>query len=159
MARLSVLASLLLSLVIPSNATSAPLAKEVEVNGVRLPYVEQGSGEPVVRAHCRSFFQMSIMVGREKLRTLMTIELYSSANAFCGLRSDISRGPRSANGRHMHRSADRRYSITSSARASSVAGRSKPIALAVLRLITSSYLVGACTGSSAGFSPLRMRST
>jgi hypothetical protein len=51
MARLSVLASLLLSLVIPSNATSAPLAKEVEVNGVRLPYVEQGSGEPVVFVH------------------------------------------------------------------------------------------------------------
>ena len=33
------------------------------------------------------------------------------------------------------------------------------IAFAVLRLITSSYLVGACTGMSAGFSPLRMRST
>jgi hypothetical protein len=28
-----------------------------------------------------------------------------------------------------------------------------------LRLITSSYLVGACTGKSAGLSPLRMRST
>jgi hypothetical protein len=28
-----------------------------------------------------------------------------------------------------------------------------------LELITSSYLVGACTGRSAGFSPLRMRST
>src|SRR4029450_11096716 len=31
---------------------------------------------------------------------------------------------------------------------------SRPSALAVLRLITSSYLVGACTGRSAGFSPL-----
>ncbi|KRR09853.1 alpha/beta fold hydrolase [Bradyrhizobium valentinum] len=51
MVRLSVLASLLLSLVIPSSATSAPLAKEVEINGVRLPYVEQGSGEPVVFVH------------------------------------------------------------------------------------------------------------
>ena len=30
-------------------------------------------------------------------------------------------------------------------------------ALAVLRLITISNLVGACTGRSAGFSPLRMR--
>ena len=28
-----------------------------------------------------------------------------------------------------------------------------------LRLMTSSYLVGSCTGRSAGFSPLRMRST
>jgi hypothetical protein len=44
------------------------------------------------------------------------------------------------------------YSITSSARASTVAGRSRPSALAVLRLITVSYLVGACTGRSASFS-------
>ena len=32
-------------------------------------------------------------------------------------------------------------------------------AFAVLRLMTSLYLVNACTGRSAGFSPLRMRST
>jgi pimeloyl-ACP methyl ester carboxylesterase len=51
MARLSVIAFLLLSLVIPSSATSAPLAKEIEVNGVRLPYVEEGAGEPVVFVH------------------------------------------------------------------------------------------------------------
>src|SRR5207245_7064447 len=43
------------------------------------------------------------------------------------------------------------HSITSSARASSVGGTSRPSALAALRLITSSYLVGACTGRSAGF--------
>jgi hypothetical protein len=52
-----------------------------------------------------------------------------------------------------------RYSITSSAVASSDGGISRPRALALLRLITSSYFVGACTGRSAGFSPLRMRST
>jgi hypothetical protein len=34
----------------------------------------------------------------------------------------------------------------------------RPSALAVLRLITVSNLVGACTGRLAGFSPLRMRS-
>src|SRR5262249_23172846 len=51
------------------------------------------------------------------------------------------------------------HSITSSARARSVGGTSMPSALAVLRLITNSYLVGACTGRSAAFSPLRMRST
>src|SRR6516164_8962250 len=55
--------------------------------------------------------------------------------------------------------ADRSYSITSSARASSVGGTSRPSAFAVLRLITSSNLVDACTGRSAGFSPLRIRST
>src|SRR5262249_19024003 len=42
----------------------------------------------------------------------------------------------------------------SSARAMSI----MPSALAVLRLIASSYLFGACTGRSAGLSPLKMRS-
>src|SRR6185503_19580528 len=51
------------------------------------------------------------------------------------------------------------HSITSSARASNVGGTAKPSAAAVLRLITNSYLVGACTGKSAGFSPLSIRST
>src|SRR3954452_18577566 len=53
----------------------------------------------------------------------------------------------------------RTHSITSSARASRLGGISRPSALAVLRLIASSYLLGACTGRSAGCSPLRMRST
>ena len=51
------------------------------------------------------------------------------------------------------------HSITSSARASNEGGISRPRAFAVLRLMANSYLVGACTGRSAGFSPLRMRST
>src|SRR5262249_44231624 len=51
------------------------------------------------------------------------------------------------------------HSITSSARASSEVGIVRPSAFAVLRLITNSYLVGYCTGKSAGLSPLRMRST
>src|SRR5215472_9905024 len=45
------------------------------------------------------------------------------------------------------------HSITSSARASSVGGTSRPSALAVLRLITSSYLVGASTGRSRNGPP------
>src|SRR2546430_3821805 len=40
------------------------------------------------------------------------------------------------------------YSITSSARASSIGGTSRPSAFAVLRLIVRSYLVGAFTGKS-----------
>jgi hypothetical protein len=51
------------------------------------------------------------------------------------------------------------HSITSSARASRVGGTVRPSALAVFRLITSSYLVGACTGRFAGFSSLKIRST
>ena len=45
------------------------------------------------------------------------------------------------------------YSITSSARASDEGGTVMPSAFAVFRLIIRSYLVGACTGKSAGFSP------
>jgi hypothetical protein len=51
MVRSAALAPLLLCLVAPSSATSAPLTKVVEVNGVRLPYAEQGSGEPIVFVH------------------------------------------------------------------------------------------------------------
>src|SRR5262249_5261260 len=51
------------------------------------------------------------------------------------------------------------HSITSSARASSIGGSSRPSVLAVLRLITSSYLVCACTGRSVGFALLRRRRT
>ena len=51
------------------------------------------------------------------------------------------------------------HSITSSASATRFPGTSRPSALAVLRLMTSSNLVGCITGRSAGFSPLRMRPT
>src|SRR5262249_7534351 len=71
--------------------------------------------------------------------------------------------PRSA--RPRRRAAEQRdelaalHSITSSARARTVGGTVRPSALAVLRLRIVSYLVGACTGRSPGFSPLRTRST
>src|SRR5262249_19798852 len=51
------------------------------------------------------------------------------------------------------------HSTTSSALTRSVFGISKPRVFAVIRLITKSYLVGICTGRSAGFSPFKMRST
>src|SRR5262249_49061876 len=51
------------------------------------------------------------------------------------------------------------HSITSSAVICMISGTVRPSALAVSRLITNSYLVGVCTGKSAGFSPLRIRST
>ena len=59
----------------------------------------------------------------------------------------------------MHQGELHRYSITSSARASSVGGTSRPMALAVLRLMTSSNLIGCSTGRSYGFAPLRILST
>src|SRR6516165_12821086 len=50
-----------------------------------------------------------------------------------------------------------RYSITSSASASSLSGIWRPSAFAVLRLMLNSIFVACITGKSAGFSPLRMR--
>ena len=57
------------------------------------------------------------------------------------------------------RTSAKSHSMISSARPSTAGGITRPSALAVLRLMTSSYLVGACTAKSAGFSPLKMRST
>src|SRR5206468_4035194 len=48
------------------------------------------------------------------------------------------------------------HSMTSSARARIDSGTVRPSALAVLRLTTSSNVVGCWTGRSAGFSPLRI---
>src|SRR5271157_3037182 len=49
----------------------------------------------------------------------------------------------------------RTYSITSSARPSSVIGKVSPSVLAVLRLTTNSTFTTCWTGKSAGFAPLR----
>src|SRR5262249_54730394 len=51
------------------------------------------------------------------------------------------------------------YSITWSARSSSDGGMVRPSAFAVLRLMTSSNLVGCCIGRSDGLAPLRILST
>ncbi len=74
-------------------------------------------------------------------------ELYSA-----GIKTDVEVLPCPLSAISGHRAT---YSITSSARASADGGIVRPSALAVLRLITSSYLVGAYTGRSTGFSPLR----
>ena len=58
---------------------------------------------------------------------------------------------------HFHLPLASHHSITSSARASSVGGTVRPSALAVLRLITSSNVVGCMTGKSSGRSPRRIR--
>src|SRR5262249_36037182 len=80
-----------------------------------------------------------------------------------GLRSALFSARRCLRDRDVARSTDNlaplHHRIALSAGASRDGGTSRPSTFAVLRLIMSSYLVGACTGMSAGFSPLRMRST
>src|SRR5262249_20919789 len=51
------------------------------------------------------------------------------------------------------------HSMTSSARARIDGGTVRPSAFAILRLTTSSKVVGCCTGRSAGLVPLRIRLT
>src|SRR4051794_468642 len=58
--------------------------------------------------------------------------------------------------RAMASGSSRGYSITSSARAKIVCGIETPSEFAVLRLITSSYLVGSITGKSGGRAPLKI---
>jgi hypothetical protein len=66
------------------------------------------------------------------------------------------RSPAVPNRQRLRRRASPSYSITSSAVASSDGGTGRPSVLAVLRLITSSNLVGCKTGRSAGLAPLRI---
>ena len=70
-----------------------------------------------------------------------------------------ARGKRKSDGRTTKEAEELSalHSITTSAVASSVGDMSRPRALAVLRLITSSNLVGCITGRSVGLSPLSMR--
>jgi hypothetical protein len=63
--------------------------------------------------------------------------------------------------RHVRKvpTAEIAHSITSSAKASSFAGISMPIVLAVLRLMTNSNFVGCKMGKSAGFAPFKILPT
>src|SRR5450759_2069024 len=96
-------------------------------------------------------------------QTLPTYSAPASTNVCSWSVSDHSRRQselqRSAKNGLMHRSKQRLSSITSSARASSVGGILIPSALAVLRLMTSSNLVGCSTGKSAGLAPFNILST
>src|SRR5262245_47803346 len=73
--------------------------------------------------------------------------------------------PANGSGQNYRRSAEQRdelappHSITLSARKTRPAGISYPIASAVLRLITSSNVVGCSTGRSAGLAPLSILAT
>jgi len=95
--------------------------------------------------------------GREQLLSSKGRIQMSKTNYLQAVKSDLQRtaGPyRCAN----FGSSDA-HSMTSSVRIMTVGGTVKFESLAVLRLTTSSNLVGCSTGMSAGFAPFRMRST
>src|SRR5262245_5649033 len=81
---------------------------------------------------------------------------YRNSSRLLRARRERPRDRRAAEQRHEIAAP---HSITSSAMASRVGGTSMPSALAVLRLITSSNVLGCSTGISAGFAPRRILST
>src|SRR5262249_14987081 len=105
------------------------------------------------------FLQALAKRRQEKGGWLRESGVEESDHRHCRLLRPRLERPSGRRGAHERDELSALHSITSSARASTVAGTSRPSAFAVLRLMTSSYLVGACTGRSAGFSPLRIRST
>ena len=108
-------------------------------------------------------------MGQTRIREVLADVRFGSKADMCGAKWHVrfttksghvqctSRCPLCANSGLVHRGKQHRYSITSSARPTN--GRLRPNALAVLRLIVNSNLVGWMTGSAAGFSPLRIRPT
>jgi hypothetical protein len=93
---------------------------------------------------------------RPSARTSPNSRMSTSAKDDCGESNHAHQRP----GLDEHRArASTRYWMTWSARCRSVSGIVKPSALAVLRLINSSNLVGCSTGRSLGFAPFKIRST
>ena len=97
-------------------------------------------------------------------RRFWTVEIYARAPVEIAQPHELSRLRARRERPSRRRAAESRdelaplHSITSSARARSVGGTVRPMAFAAFKLMTRSYLVGACTGRSAGLSPFRMRS-
>ena len=113
------------------------------------------------------WYQSVTMLGRGS--TPLECPLWVKAD-ICGAQSHVRFTPESGHvqctspcplwansGHSVLRQTLARYSITSSARASSLGGTSRPSVLAVCWLMTSSNLVACRTGKSAGFWPFRMR--
>jgi hypothetical protein len=94
-------------------------------------------------------------------RSFVEVASMSALPPLCGLKADISRGPRSAitsrEQMQQHAWAKQTYSITSSAATNSLSGTVRPSAFAVLRLMANSNFTVCWTGKSPGFSPLRIR--
>ena len=104
----------------------------------------------------RGFFQGAIIPSVANLPAAVFDVRYAPNSDQILRRSEMTR---CAISRLMRRSKWHSYSITSSARVSSEGGTVRPSALAVLRLMASSNLVGCVTGRSAGLAPPRMRPT
>ena len=93
----------------------------------------------------------------------LTVQVRAREKGHFGFLTGPDAAPRNAAGAycrgydHNMNQKELHYSMTSSARARIDGGTVSPSAFTVLRLTTSSKVVGCRTGRSAGFSPLRIR--
>jgi len=119
--------------------------------------LEPAKWGPMVKLHCEIPEPPMAQMGQKRRSQS---ERGSRACPLCSDSDRVGASQRSAALCQLRRNASQQtepYSITSSARASSIGGTSRPSALAVLRLMTNSYLVTCWMGRSTGFSPLRIR--
>jgi len=112
----------------------------------------------VLQAEPMNKFEDLVPEERAPRPSRRTIPASMLRDACCGLRARRER-PHGRAAEQRDERAALHHSITSSARASTLSGNARPSVLAVLTLIVSSYLIGCCTGNSATFAPLRIRST
>jgi len=110
--------------------------------------------DPLVRIYARCGSSPLSTLGIDDHRG--AVEIHDHRNALLRARRERPRGSRAAEQRDEFAAL---HSITSSARNRKVSGIMRLIAFAVLRLMISSNFAGRRTGSSAGFSPLRIRPT
>ena len=96
-----------------------------------------------------------------KTVTFRPILMYDRFACDNGHRADMPGGPSRANSRpeQVQQTEQAAYSITSSASCMNASESARPSAFAVLRLTTSSYLVGSSTGRLAGFAPFKILTT
>src|SRR5262249_39683981 len=134
---------------------AVPLLVRRKMNGCSLFGCSAGSNR-LCKNGCPDF-SLLLLLGADEQIFGVTEQILGQDHTLTLLRPRRER-PRRRAAEQRHERAPF-HSITSSARATRVAGTSRPSALAAFRLSTNSNLVGCCTGRSAGLAPLRMRST
>ena len=117
----------------------------------------QSRGRPIVRAvsriHCRSIIQSALGRG-DNVRLVKSRLFDARRHVLCPRKRTCVIGMSA-----LLPIADMADHSSASARVSNVGGRVRPRTLAVVRLITSSNVVGCWTGRSPGFAPRRILST
>src|SRR5262245_9921407 len=122
-----------------------------------LSCLEGAAGQSIEVAH-ECFPQPAAVASTIARRCSANLLFVSLSDIFTGI-SAASNEPAPSANFPSELSLSRRYSMTSSARPSSMIGKVRPSALAAFRLRVSVSFVAHCTGKSAGFSPLRIRPT